>query len=257
LKIAHTTPRIERSYFAISYVVIVLLALSFIAFAPAYFLVLDSRLPWFMHVHAAFMFLWMAILVAQPILIKQGKHLVHRLVGKASYVIVPFLLLSAYAMIRHSYVVDFEDIPRELGREMHRTEIIHQARVFVALPFYYFIALIVFYSCRIVFRKRPLIHAKFMIATALTVTGPIVDRCVYYALNYLDTDLSFPLEYIAFLIIDVIVLTLLYVDYKKGHSIKVSLVILAFYVGGQLLYRFGLSTLTWQTVAGWMLTGTE
>jgi hypothetical protein len=249
--------RIEPAYTNIAYGLVMLLALAIVAFSPAYFMVLDTSLPMVMHIHAVLMFLWMFILIAQPILIKKKQFRLHRITGKVTYGLVPLLLLTGYAMIRYAYGTDFIDIPRETGRLMTSDEIVHQARIYIALPLYYFFAFIVFFSLGVIYRKNPLVHAKYMIATALSVTGPIIDRVFYYTLTGLQVSIFFPLEYVAFLLIDVVIIWLLFIDVRRNYNVRPSIVILTLYGSGQILYYAGLESSLWQTFAGWILFGVD
>ncbi|MEQ1588335.1 MAG: hypothetical protein ABL895_20795, partial [Cyclobacteriaceae bacterium] len=189
--------RLEVSYTNLGYLMLILLGLSFISFAPAYFMV-HTSLPWIMHTHAALMYVWMGILVAQPFLIKQKKYSLHRSVGKATYVLVPLLLISGFVMIRYAYARDLNVIPQEAlqtGNVLSSEEVVHQARVYSGLGLYYFFGFLVFYPLAIFHRRTPNTHAKFMIATSLAIVGPIVDRILFKSFHFFKLRAGFPLEY--------------------------------------------------------------
>ena len=57
-----------------------------------------------MHFHAIMVLLWLSILMAQPILILNKKVELHKIVDKASYFIVPLLLISIMLLMRFSFV---------------------------------------------------------------------------------------------------------------------------------------------------------
>lgn len=248
--------RLEVSYTNLGYLMLILLGLSFISFAPAYFSVLHTSLPWIMHLHAVLMFVWMGILIAQPFLIRQKKYSLHRKVGKATYMLVPLLLISGFVMIRYAYARDLNVLPQEAleaGNVMSPEEVIHQARVYSGLGFYYFFAFLIFYPLAILFRRDTNTHAKFMIATSLTVVGPIVDRILFRSFHFFKLDAGFPLEYVSFALIDLVMILLLYVDNKKGYPMRTSLICFSIYGLGQVFYYSGLSSSAWQTFAGWLL----
>ena len=48
------------------------------------------------HFHGFMMLLWLVLLIVQPLLIARRKHHLHRLVGSASYVIAPLIMLSIF-----------------------------------------------------------------------------------------------------------------------------------------------------------------
>jgi hypothetical protein len=248
--------RLEISYTNLGYGMLILLGLSFLSFAPAYFMVLHTSLPWIMHLHAVLMFAWMGILIAQPFLIRQKKYSLHRKVGKATYGLVPILLISGFVMIRYAYARDLNVIPQEAletGSVMSPAEVVHQARVYSGLGLYYFFGFLIFYPLAILYRRDPNTHAKFMIATSLAVVGPIVDRILFRSFHFFKLNAGFPLEYVSFGLIDLVMILLLYVDYKKGYPMRTSVICFSIYGLGQVFYFAGLSSSAWQTFAGWLL----
>jgi hypothetical protein len=55
------------------------------------------------HMHGLLMMMWIFMLIVQPLLIRAGKLSLHGTVGKASYVVVPLLLLSIFMIGKISY----------------------------------------------------------------------------------------------------------------------------------------------------------
>ena len=55
------------------------------------------------HIHAILLFTWVALLIIQPIAIRSNALPLHRLLGKASYVWVPLVLVFAIAMLLKEY----------------------------------------------------------------------------------------------------------------------------------------------------------
>src|SRR5688572_32405306 len=82
---------------------LLLIPLVFFGFYPTYFSVVPGEIPRVMHFHAVFMTLWVAIAIAQPILIKYKKTGLHRFVGRMSYFIIPFVVTSIYLIMYRSY----------------------------------------------------------------------------------------------------------------------------------------------------------
>ncbi len=248
--------RLEISYTNLGYGMLMLLGLSFVSFAPAYFIVLPASLPGIMHTHAVLMYGWMAILIAQPFLIKKKKYSLHKSIGKITYGLVPLLLISGFAMIRYAYARDLAVIPQEAleaGNVMLPEQVVHQARVYSGLGLYYFFSFLIFYPLAIFYRRDPNTHAKYMIATSLAVVGPIVDRILFNSFHFFKLNAGFPLEYVSFALIDLVMIVLLYVDYRKGYPRQTSLICFSIYGLGQVFYYAGLSSSAWQTFAGWLL----
>ncbi len=84
---------------------LVVLSFTLLGFFPSYF----SRFPafagydWAFHVHATIGLVWIGMLIAQAFLIRAKRFRTHRAVGKASYVVMPLLLVSFFLMARAQY----------------------------------------------------------------------------------------------------------------------------------------------------------
>jgi hypothetical protein len=63
----------------------------------------ESSITTPVHVHALLLFAWVGLLVVQPLTIRKRAFSVHRILGKASYILMPFILLFAIAMVRKEY----------------------------------------------------------------------------------------------------------------------------------------------------------
>jgi hypothetical protein len=55
------------------------------------------------HIHAALLFTWVALLVIQPLAIRYGAFALHRFLGVASLALMPLIVFFAAAMIRKEY----------------------------------------------------------------------------------------------------------------------------------------------------------
>lgn len=145
------------------------LALTAIAgFWPSYFGKLGGRseLTGYMHVHALMMTLWVGALIVQPILIKNKKLSVHRLIGKATYIVLPLVYLSVI-LLAHS-----------------RTKILSPEiwGINLFVPFKDLFIITVFYTIAIVYKNNSAIHGRAMIATGLACIEPALVRFVAYAI---------------------------------------------------------------------------
>ncbi len=85
-----------------------------------------------------------------------------------------------------------------------------------------------------------------MLATALTLTGPTVDRIlgIHFRIETIGGISSF---FISFLIIDIVLASLLYLDYKNKRETKTLWTCLVVYAVGQLLYYI-VPTFDWWSV---------
>jgi hypothetical protein len=244
--------RIDIQYTKISYLMLAWLLISFISFAPAYFMRLNGGLPGQVHIHFVLMFIWMLTLITQPLLIRRKNYRLHRIVGRLSFMLFPLLILSGYVMVQYAYHRDLSHIAASNPLWTHE-QVLHQAGINMGLPLYYLFGLLIFYSLGILWRKTANIHAKFMIATSMMVTGPIIDRFLYYTITWMGFKVTFPLEYVAFVIIDVVLLALLWQDLRRDYSKMPTVFLLILAVGGQVYYFSGLASDGWQKWVLWLL----
>jgi hypothetical protein len=63
----------------------------------------DSSITTAVHIHAVLLFSWVALLVVQPLTVRQGAFSIHRILGKASYVLMPLVVAFSFAMLRKEY----------------------------------------------------------------------------------------------------------------------------------------------------------
>lgn len=245
-----------HDYVNFGYFLLVLLIMSAVAFTPAYFRLLSSDLPGVMHVHAILMYGWLMIIIAQPLLIKSKNFTVHRWLGRLTLLWMPLLVVSSYLMFQYAYERDLDVLTKkalESGGLTSVEDAVRQARIYTALGFYYFFGLIIFYPLGIANRRNRTIHAKYMIAASLMVTGPIVDRTLFFLADSLKINAGFPLEYVSFVLIDCVLVWLLYDDLKRNESMRTTLICFGILFSGQLLYHTGRTSEAWQVIVGWLL----
>ncbi len=109
------------------------------------------------HFHALMMVLWFLMLIVQPILIIKKKVTIHRLISKASYLLVALLVLSMVLVIS-----------QEQTREKNLP-------IFAANLFD-FPVFVLFYCLAIYSRKKPAYHARFMVMSVLPFVNPSLAR---------------------------------------------------------------------------------
>lgn len=159
------------------YFFIVLFIGALFAFWPHYL----SRLPnddVHAHLHAALAVTWCALLIMQPFLIRARKNDLHRRLGAFSKLVAPAFVVAA-VLLAH-----------------HRVAVMPDAK-FAADPAGLFLGLAaavdfaVAYSLGLWFRQTMALHARFMIATGLTMIDPVFVR----VLGYYAPPFSHPLMY--------------------------------------------------------------
>jgi hypothetical protein len=248
--------RVDSQYLNTGYWLLIFIPLAAVAFYPTYFGVWSLSADNVIHTHTFFMILWLAMLIVQPIMIKKKQFRVHRTIGKISFVLVPLILVSAFFMIRLGYRMNVSLLDSQVASgEIHLTndQVRHNARIYVLIGFLYFSWLMIFYSLAIINRKRPMAHAQYMIAAALTALGPTVDRILFFQVTRGPKIFSIPIEVIAFAIEILILLLLLRYDIRKGYSTRTVSICIAIYLAGQILYFVIPQTKAYHYVAGLLL----
>ena len=243
-------------YQNLGYWFLLLIVLIVPAFYTTYFTTLfHGHLP-IIHVHFVLVMLWIAMLIAQPFLIKFKKLSIHRLLGKISYVLVPLVLLSGFLMIRLSYYrqIDLGQAQVAEGLNQHtNSQILQHAADFEAIAVFYILWFAIFYSLAIINKRRSAAHARYMVAASLTLLGPTVDRIMLIPLGmeYLPGGISS--MWVSFFLIDLVLLLLLYKDYQHKRPLKTLLVCLLIYVPGQFLHFVILGHGWWKDVMSFVM----
>ena len=218
-------------------------------FYETYFITFPEPSNLMIHLHFVAMCLWIVLLIVQPFLIKYKKRRLHRTLGKVSYVVVPLVLFTTFMIALNRYnIIIGERTTANLAAatKMPDWKIRLNTLADLGLAIVYFTWLAIFYTLAMVNRKRSSAHARYILAAALTVTGPTVDRFLYVNMN-MPKPLGISAEFISFLLIDLILLTLLIVDYKNKKPLKPLALSLGIYAIVQVLYylffhsRIGLS----------------
>jgi hypothetical protein len=96
----------ERAYRNVGYVLIVLLPIFIAGFWIPYL----SEIPHFdqsittaVHIHAVLLFCFLVLLIVQPLAIRYKAFSTHRILGKLSNILIPFVLVFSIAMLSKEY----------------------------------------------------------------------------------------------------------------------------------------------------------
>ena len=118
------------------------------------------------HFHGALMMGWLIMLLVQPILILAGKFEVHRLLGRASYLLAPLVLVSMYWISQFRY----KGILESSGQT---AAVAHLALNFPNIVFF-----AVLYLLAIFYKHRTELHMRFMVSTVFVLVGPGLARAL-------------------------------------------------------------------------------
>lgn len=182
------------------------------------------------------MLLWIAVILIQPWLILKKKTRLHKKIGKLSYFLMPVVLFTAWLMIRHSYFKFITDETARLAKEgktIPAEEMFINAAEYMNIGVLYWLWLGIFYSLAVVNRKMIVAHASYMFAAILTLLGPTVDRMLIPL--YINYNLQVNFFIATFILIDVLLVTLLFYQWKQGLPIKATFTALIIYLAGQLV----------------------
>jgi hypothetical protein len=238
----------QFTYHNLGYWFLLFIVLAFAGFYHTYFTkLLDIKTP-IIHIHFLLMGLWILMLVVQPFLIKYKKLGSHRLLGKISYILVPLVLLSAWLLARSEYhrkIARLTEAASAGLNNLSEFEILKKASTNPATIVALFV-FATFYLLAIWYRKQSAKHARYMLATALILLGPTVDRIIFINLG-INRLLGSSPYFVSMLMIDLILAMLLYLDFKNKRETKTLTYCLLIFVTSQLAFYL-LPTFDWWAV---------
>jgi hypothetical protein len=161
--------------------VLVLFALTFVAFWPGYF----SRLPEKKiahHYHAASSVLWMILAIAQSWTAHHDRLALHRKIGPAIFLLFPFFLVAGMWVIHVEATTVAGDFNSIEGRQLAQFGFFDPlANIGFALMFW----------AGLKYRYRVQLHARYMLATILFVVAPVAFRLLPMAIPFFRPDENF------------------------------------------------------------------
>lgn len=149
----------EKSYSKIYPLFWLVLVLILIGFYKTYFGLFPNfeGIKYIHHFHALMFLCWVAFLIIQPILIRKKQIEWHRMVGKASYVLVPMLLLSVALVVRNE--------------QLRMKNLLNLNFVFSDMSFF-----LLMYGLAMWNKRRTPYHVRYMVMTILPFINPAVAR---------------------------------------------------------------------------------
>jgi len=147
------------------YWMIALLAMLLIGFWPSYFSRLAEPMHVTLHLHSIAMLAWVLLLIAQSWLIRNRKLSQHRVLGKASFLIAPLVVITGIW-------VNFHFQGRVEEPLATRVQAIFWVGFFLPLLFAFL------YVQAIRHRRNMNLHARYMVLTALVFLIPGLGRAL-------------------------------------------------------------------------------
>lgn len=218
--------------------------LAILAFTPRYFSQIGRSIPSPIHFHGITMTLWLIMLISQALLIRWKAFIIHRWIGLTSYLLAPLVVIAILNLIHSQFA----------GATYLRPFYVY----FHSLVIIGALAYIILYAFAIYYRKSPMTHARFMIATLFPLFTPVTDRLFSrytpWIAQYMPTIENIPVfPFAGFLLADLILLVLILIDWKSKRSIfpfGVSLgVLLTYHISVFFLYQ----TEWWESFCYWFV----
>jgi len=187
------------------------------------------------HIHGLAMFGWTFMLISQSYLIRTNRRDIHRMMGKLSYLLAPLVIISTLVLANY---------------RLNVRGLTEQGMYFLELQLFIIIQFTVFYVMAIRWRKRPDVHARWMICTAFTLLDPILARVLM--INFLQVPLeSGIIQYFTFGFIDLMVVALVIWDWKSHQRCDVFLPALILLLVTHLSVFIFNGTAAWESFATW------
>jgi hypothetical protein len=135
-----------------------------VAFWPSYFSRLGQQPSYHFHAHGLAMTAWAVLLITQAWLMRAGKRAAHKRIGKLSYVIVPAVVIATvqFAHFRMQGVPALDPV----------------SLYFLTLVLNALVAFSVLYGLAMYHRRKPALHARYMISTLFPLFTPVTDRLI-------------------------------------------------------------------------------
>ncbi len=212
----------RKKYYKYAHLYLTLgLLIVLVGFSKTYFSKLGD-FSFFHHLHGVSATLWMILLIAQPYLFQKGLMKTHKLLGWASLVLVPLIIIGGVIMMRlmiqgqeyyppnSVYMLAFIDVCTLLG--------------FAVL---YFLALY--------FRKNLMLHSRFMVSTIFGPLVPALARLFMFILA-IASNFTEGITY-SFLSIEVVLLIIIWRE-RNSREMKYTYLPVLVFIGIQhvLLY---------------------
>lgn len=215
-----------------------------VAFWPSYFWRLAAQPDLRFHTHGVPMVAWCVLLVAQGLLIRTNRRALHRTLGKVAYFVAAALVVTTVSFIQYRV----GPVPNGV------TTLPASVGYFLALTLNSIVAFSVLFGLAVYYRKRPAIHARYMVCTVLPFITPVSDRLlgahVPAVAGLVPRVAGAPvLPVVGFLLADLILVGLMVWDWRSNRRFGVFAVALV------VLGAYHVSVLTFHALPFWQSFG--
>jgi hypothetical protein len=212
-----------------------LLLLALVAFWPTYVSLSPAASTVYAHFHAVVAVAWALLLIAQPMLIRSGRLVTHRRLGKISWIVAPLFVISV-VLLANDRIKGLE------GQAYGIQTYILWLQISSVILF------VLSYVPAMIKRKSMVHHARFMICSGLTLVDPVVARL----LLWMDSTPDWNYQWLSYGMVYIILLSLIWFERKASSGRGVFPVMLGLFFLFQVPANFSLTSQAWwQDFATW------
>lgn len=218
------------------YYFMALLGAGVAAFWPRYISRSPGEVDAYTHVHAAAMVAWCALLIVQPFLIRARRLSVHRGLGSVSYAVAAAVVASSILLAHYRFGSMDEATFAAEARNLY-------------LPLSAVVLFGIAYAGGILYRRKPELHARFMIGTSLPMIDPVLGRVLAFYFPPLPDYLYY--QAVTYGLTDVILLSLVLRDRGRAQGRRAFAALLVVFVTTHALWFTWAQSDRWSGVASW------
>lgn len=204
-----------------------------LGFWPTYFAVFGEA-PGHAHAHGLTMLAWCALLIGQAALIRTGHRGLHRALGKVSYALVPLMALSILSFA-HSTLLRDGPVPERL--------------YILYIQIQLLVVFLLSYGLAIYNRRKPMVHARFMICATLPLIDPFLARVILFYLW--EPSNMVQLQVITYAVTDLVLVAMIAANWRREFRIGVFPLMLPVFLVAQIPNFFITDGAVWASFASW------
>ncbi len=234
--------KLEQTLYQKSYIYFIVFFLFVLAgFWLTYFTKVLDQENYRMHLHGIVLISWCLMLVVQPYLIREKKYTLHKQVGKFSYLLVPLIVITTLDLYKY--------------RLSELTALSIRDYLFTASVLNALLTFLVFYGLAIYYRKKPMVHARYMICTVFAMFTAVIDRIIMFyfpgLLPYFPSVDGPVIQVVGLTLADILIVALCIWDWRSHRRLNVFPVALMVH----LLYHYSVLNFYkftfWQSFSIW------
>jgi hypothetical protein len=179
---------------------ILLLPVTLLAFWPGYLTQLDDS-PWQVHFHGVTGFAWFLLLIGQSVLASRRQFVLHRKLGKVTYVLAPLVLLGGFLVLYTMGVrINSENVSpffQTFGYRLAFIDLVGNLHFAAAV------------ILALVYKRDVALHSRFMLSSVIPLLYAVFSR-------FYDFESFWTISDASFITAELIVLTLIVYDHRHG-----------------------------------------